>query len=67
MKAMTPIKILIVDDEKLIRWSLAQKCKEVGHLSLEAENGNEALRVARSESPDVILLEIGRASCRGRV
>lgn len=58
MKAMTPIKILIVDDEKLIRWSLAQKCKEVGHLPLEAENGNEALRVARSESPDMILLDV---------
>src|SRR6185437_8284271 len=55
---MTPIKILIVDDEKLIRWSLAQKCKEAGHLSLEAENGNEALRVARAESPDIILLDV---------
>jgi two-component system response regulator AtoC len=55
---MAQKKILIVDDEKLVRWSLSEKCKEAGHLPLEAENGAEALRLAHSESPEVILLDV---------
>ncbi len=51
-------KILIVDDEKLVRWSLRQKCSEWGYQVLEAESGNEALRVAGSESPDLVLLDV---------
>jgi two-component system response regulator AtoC len=55
---MAANKILIVDDEKLVRWSLCEKCKEAGHVPLEAENGAEALRIVHSESPEVILLDL---------
>ena len=51
-------KVLIVDDEKLVRWSLRQKCEEWGYHVLEAENGTAALRVARNESPDLVLLDV---------
>ncbi len=51
-------KILIVDDEKLVRWSLRQKCAEWGYEVLEAENGAEALRTARHEAPDLVLLDV---------
>jgi two-component system response regulator AtoC len=51
-------KILIVDDEKLVRWSLRQKCEEWGYQVTEAENGAAALRLAREESPDLILLDV---------
>ncbi len=51
-------KILIVDDEKLVRWSLRQKCLEWGYQVLEAENGTEALRLAHQESPDLVLLDV---------
>jgi len=51
-------KVLIVDDEKLVRWSLTQKCAEYGFQSLEAPGGEEALRLAAAESPDVILLDV---------
>jgi len=51
-------KILIVDDEKLVRWSLRQKCEEWGYQVTEAENGTAALRLAREESPDLILLDV---------
>ncbi len=51
-------KVLIVDDEKLVRWSLRRKCEEWGYQVLEAENGPEALRVAQSESPDLVLLDV---------
>jgi two-component system, NtrC family, response regulator AtoC len=51
-------KILIVDDEKLVRWALAQKCAEFGFQSSEAGTAEEALRMLQSESPDAILLDV---------
>src|SRR5271166_3976508 len=51
-------KVLIVDDEKLVRWSLRQKCEEWGYRVLEADNGSAALRVAHSECPDLVLLDV---------
>jgi DNA-binding NtrC family response regulator len=51
-------KVLIVDDEKLVRWSLRQKCEEWGYQVSEAENGADGLRLARNESPDLVLLDV---------
>ena len=51
-------KILIVDDEKLVRWALARKCAECGYQSVEAADGEEALSVLQNESPDAILLDV---------
>jgi DNA-binding NtrC family response regulator len=51
-------KILIVDDEKLVRWSLTQKCAEYGYQSVEAGTAAEALRLLQSESPDAVLLDV---------
>jgi two-component system response regulator AtoC len=55
---MSRDKVLIVDDEKLVRWSLGQKCQEWGYQVVEAETGASALRVAREESPDLVLLDV---------
>jgi two-component system, NtrC family, response regulator AtoC len=55
---MSEAKVLIVDDEKLVRWSLRQKCQEWGYHALEAENGQTALRLAHAESPDLVLLDV---------
>jgi DNA-binding NtrC family response regulator len=51
-------KVLIVDDERLVRWSLRQKCEEWGYHTLEAETGSAALKIARNESPDLVLLDV---------
>ena len=51
-------KLLVVDDEKLVRWSLRQKCVEWGYRTLEASTGGEALRTAKSENFDLILLDV---------
>ena len=51
-------KILIVDDEKLVRWALTQKCTEFGYQSIEAGTAEEAMRLLESQSPDAILLDI---------
>jgi DNA-binding NtrC family response regulator len=51
-------RILIVDDERLVRWSLKQKCEEWGYQPLEAEDAGTALRMARDDSPDLVLLDV---------
>jgi two-component system, NtrC family, response regulator AtoC len=51
-------KILIVDDDKLVRWALNQKCSEFGYQALEAANGQEALDALHSEAVDVVLLDV---------
>jgi two-component system response regulator AtoC len=51
-------KVMIVDDERLVRWSLRQKCEEWGYTVIEADAGEPALRVAQSESPDLVLLDV---------
>ena len=55
---MATEKILVVDDERLVRWSLRQKCEEWGYQVVEAEAGDPGLRVAQSESPDLVLLDV---------
>ena len=51
-------KILIVDDERLVRWSLRQKCEEWGYHVVEADAGEPGLRLAQQESPDLVLLDV---------
>ena len=50
--------VLVVDDEKLVRWSLRQKYEEWGFTVLEAENGTAGLRLVQSGNPDLILLDV---------
>ena len=58
-------KILIVDDEYLIRWSLSEKLKEQGWRTVMAETGEEALDVFRAESPDMVLADINMPRMEG--
>ena len=51
-------KILIVDDQPEVR-ELVKVTLEIGnYLILSAENGQEALELARAEQPDIILLDL---------
>jgi two-component system response regulator AtoC len=49
---------MIVDDERLVRWSLRQKCEEWGYHVIEADAGEPALKLAQHESPDLVLLDV---------
>src|SRR5450759_4197537 len=51
-------KIRIVDDERLVRWSLRQKCEEWGYHVIEADAVEPALKLAQRESPDLVLLDV---------
>src|ERR1039457_5525134 len=51
-------KIMIVDDERLVRWSLRQKCEEWGYHVIEADAGEPGLKLAQRESPDLDELHV---------
>lgn len=51
-------KILVVDDEKLIRWTLRQKLSEWNFEVLEAENGQSAHKLLEEEIPDLMMLDV---------
>jgi len=50
--------ILIVDDERSLREAIVEKFSREGFKVVEAKNGEEGIKVAFSEKPDIILLDI---------
>lgn len=51
-------KVLIVDDSPTHAFSLKKLVEKWGHEALIAENGDQALEIARKELPNVILMDI---------
>jgi len=52
-----PLKILSVDDSKMVRMLVAKAFKNFDCKVLEAANGLEGMAIAAQERPDVILLD----------
>jgi DNA-binding NtrC family response regulator len=52
------MNILVVDDEKLIRWSLKERLTQEGYTVKEAEDGRSASGVLEAEPPDLVLLDM---------
>lgn len=48
-----PLRVLVVDDELLLRWSIAETLKEHGHTVLEADSGAAAVRELQTSSRPV--------------
>jgi DNA-binding NtrC family response regulator len=54
----SPMQILVVDDESLIRWSLAEVLADSGHRVEEAADGAAAVALLSDHHPfDVVLLD----------
>lgn len=51
-------KILIVDDEQLIRWSLTEALRSWGYTSVETETTTAALSAFDMEQPAAVLLDV---------
>ncbi|HUL58436.1 MAG TPA: sigma-54 dependent transcriptional regulator [Anaeromyxobacteraceae bacterium] len=53
-----PARILVVDDEKLIRWSVSERLQRDGYEVLTAESGEQALDIVSATPPDIMLLDV---------
>jgi len=51
-------RILVVDDEHLIRWSLEQSLKKQGYDVVTAASGEDALKHVHEDAPELVLLDI---------
>jgi two-component system, NtrC family, response regulator AtoC len=49
--------ILVVDDEELIRWSLASRLTDDGYHVVEAATAADAIERHREDAPDLVLLD----------
>jgi len=62
---MTQLKILLVEDDALIRMSTVDMLEELGHHVLEAGSGKEALHTLASETVDVLITDLGLPGMSG--
>ncbi len=51
-------RILVIDDEKMIRWSLGEALRGWGFMPAEAATAGEGLAAFEAESPAAVLLDI---------
>lgn len=58
MMLMEPL-ILIVDDEKSVRSFLRVSIESQGYKCIDTENGTNAVMLAASHSPDILILDLG--------
>ena len=59
------MKILIVEDEVLIREGMSDYLMECGYEVFEAGDGQEALDLFHREAPDLVLLDINMPGLNG--
>jgi phosphoribosyl 1,2-cyclic phosphodiesterase/ActR/RegA family two-component response regulator len=52
------VRVLLADDDDQLREVARTALARDGHIVIEARDGGEALRLARQESPDVIVLDV---------
>jgi len=58
LKDSPRLRVLVVDDEPLIRWSLSETLEQLGHAVAEAGDAESAIRsVSAGEPFDVVLLD----------
>lgn len=62
---MSRKRVLVIDDEKLIRWSLIQKLSEWNLEALEAETCALGQMILEKESTDLVLLDVNLPDKKG--
>jgi DNA-binding NtrC family response regulator len=51
-------KVLVVDDEAIVRESLRDWLSDIGHQVLIAENGPQALKIIQKEEPRIVITDL---------
>ena len=52
------MKVLVVDDDPLVRRTLLRMLRFGGHEVVEADNGESGLRMFREQKPDIVVTDI---------
>jgi DNA-binding NtrC family response regulator len=55
---MSPTAILIIDDDRLVRWSFGTVLGRAGYQLHEAATGQEGLAAIERDVPDLVLLDV---------
>lgn len=63
--AAPSLRILLVEDDELVRFATAQMLRDLEHDVMEAANGPEALEVLDAEPVDVLLADMGLPGMSG--
>lgn len=53
-----PARVLLAEDDRFLRKAAETALKRQGFTVLPAVDGEEALRMARAETPDIVLLDL---------
>jgi len=62
---LKPKTVLIVDDDRVLRHALASLLEAAGFSTLEARDGEIALKSIRTRTPDLVLLDVGLPKMSG--
>jgi DNA-binding NtrC family response regulator len=58
-RTVSPLRVLVVDDEALIRWAVSETLSRAGHVVVQAGDGSAALQAMRDAAPiDVVLMDL---------
>jgi len=60
-----PKKVLIVDDDETVRMFVQATMEGGGWTAIEAKTGQDALDLAKSEQPDLIILDVSMPGMDG--
>jgi two-component system, cell cycle response regulator DivK len=58
MTATLPKRVLVVDDDRLVRELWVDVLTGAGYRTLQAENGHDAIELMRAAVPDLVLLDL---------
>jgi PAS domain S-box-containing protein len=61
----TPVRILVVDDEELVRLTLVEVLEHMGHDVISAAGGHEGLRYLKETSVDLVLTDLSMPEMDG--
>ena len=52
------IKVLVIDDENLIRETMIYYLSDLGYIPLDAPNGKQGIQIFEKEKPDIIFVDL---------
>ena len=59
-------RVLVVDDEPMLREAVADALRDEGYVALEGSDGREAVELFTSERPDLVLMDVMMPVLDGR-